>query len=68
MKKNMGSTDKVVRIVLAIVIVALYFTNIIAGTLGLVLMILAGVFVLTSFINFCPLYAPFRLSTRKTKS
>lgn len=67
MKTNMGSTDKMVRIVIAIVIAALYFTNTISGTLGLVLLILAGIFVLTSLISFCPLYAPFGISTCKTK-
>jgi hypothetical protein len=63
MKKNMGSTDKIVRIIIAAVIAVLYFTNVISGTLGIVLLVLAGVFVLTSFISFCPLYAPFGLST-----
>ncbi|WP_041632969.1 DUF2892 domain-containing protein [Maribacter sp. HTCC2170] len=63
MKKNMGSTDKIVRILIAAIIAVLYFTNIIPGTLGIVLLVLAGVFVLTSLISFCPLYAPFGLST-----
>lgn len=67
MKKNMGSMDKVVRIVIAAIIAALYFTNVISGTLGIVLLVLAGVFVLTSLISFCPLYAPFGLSTCSTK-
>ena len=65
MKRNMGNMDKTVRIIIAIVIAALYFTNVITGTLGIVLLVLAGVFVLTSLINFCPLYAPFGLSTNK---
>lgn len=65
MKRNMGNIDKTVRIIIAIVIAALYFTNVITGTLGIVLLVLAGVFVLTSLINFCPLYAPFGLSTNK---
>lgn len=67
MKKNMGTTDRLVRLVLAAVIAALYFMEIVSGTLGLVLLILAAVFLLTSFISFCPLYAPFGLSTCKTK-
>ncbi|MEK6153924.1 DUF2892 domain-containing protein [Flavobacteriaceae bacterium 3-367] len=67
MKKNMGSTDRIVRFVLAAVIAVLYTTGTISGTLGVVLLILAGVFVLTSFISFCPLYAPFGLSTCATK-
>ncbi|MBD0852235.1 YgaP family membrane protein [Maribacter arenosus] len=67
MKKNMGSADRMVRTVIAIVIAILYFTNIISGTLGLILLVLAGVFLFTSFISFCPLYAPFGLSTCKNK-
>ncbi len=63
----MGSTDKIIRIIIAVVIAALYFGNIITGTLGLVLLVLAGVFVLTSVISFCPLYAPFGISTCNTK-
>jgi hypothetical protein len=63
MKKNMGSTDKIVRILIAVVIGVLFYTEIITGTLGIVLLILAGIFVATSFISFCPLYAPFGLST-----
>ncbi len=67
MKKNMGSMDKIVRIIIAAVIAVLYYTNVISGTLGIVLLVLAGVFVLTSFISFCPLYAPFGLSTCSVK-
>ena len=63
MKKNMGTADKIIRLVIAAIVVTLYFTNVITGTLGIVLLVLAGVFVLTSFISFCPLYAPFGLST-----
>lgn len=61
----MGNTDKLVRVIIAVIIAALYFTNTITGTLGIVLLVLAGVFVLTSAISFCPLYAPFGLSTCK---
>lgn len=67
MKKNMGNTDRIVRIIVAIAIAALYFTGTVAGTLGLVLLILGGVFLLTSFVSFCPLYAPFGISTCKGK-
>ena len=65
MKKNMGTTDKVIRILVAVVVVALYFTNVISGTLGIILLVLAAVFVLTSLFSFCPLYLPFGLSSRK---
>jgi hypothetical protein len=65
MKKNMGTTDKAIRILIAVVILALYFTNVISGTLGIILLILAGVFVLTSLVGTCPLYLPFGLNTNK---
>ena len=65
MKINMGSADRIIRIIIAAVFGILYFTNTISGTLGLVLMVLAGVFVLTSFIGFCPLYAIFGMRTIK---
>lgn len=67
MKKNMGNADRVLRILIALVIGTLYFTNIIAGALGLVLLVLSVVFVLTSLVSFCPLYAPFGISTCKVK-
>jgi hypothetical protein len=67
MKKNVGSTDKVIRIVLAIVFAALYFTGTVSGTLGYVLLGLAGVFVLTSLVSFCPLYALVGLNTCPVK-
>lgn len=63
MKKNMGNADRLIRVILAAIVATLYFTNVITGTLGIVLMVLAAVFVLTSLISFCPLYAPFGLST-----
>jgi hypothetical protein len=65
MKKNIGTIDKVVRILVAVAVVILYFTDIISGTLGIVLLVLAGVFVLTSLVGICPLYLPFGLSTSK---
>jgi len=65
MKKNMGTIDKVIRILVAVVVVVLYFTNIISGTIGIILLILAGIFVVTSFLGFCPLYLPFGLSSKK---
>lgn len=66
MKKNMGSADRIIRILVAFVFVGLYFGGIVEGTLGIVLIVLAAVFVLTSFVSFCPLYAPFGISTCKT--
>ncbi len=65
MKQNMGSTDRIIRVVLAVVVAILYFTNLISGTAAIILGILAIVFLLTSVVGFCPLYAPFKLSTKK---
>jgi hypothetical protein len=65
MKKNMGTADRIIRTILAIVVAILYFTDQITGTAAIVLGIIAIVFLLTSLVGFCPLYAPFRLSTRK---
>lgn len=65
MKKNMGSVDRIVRLLVAAVVAVLYFTDQITGTAAIVLGILAIVFFLTSMVSFCPLYAPFRISTRK---
>ena len=67
MKKNMGRTDKMIRSLAAIVIAILYFTNVLTGTLGLILLIIAAIFLVTSFVSFCPLYAPFGLSTCQKK-
>ncbi|WP_340066790.1 DUF2892 domain-containing protein [Ascidiimonas aurantiaca] len=67
MKKNMGNADRIIRIVIAAALGILFYQGIIAGTLGIVLLVLAGVFVLTSFVGFCPLYAPFGLSSCSVK-
>jgi hypothetical protein len=67
MKKNMGTIDRVIRILVAVVIIALYFMGEITGTAAIILMIFAAVFILTSFMSFCPLYLPFGLSTAGKK-
>lgn len=67
MKKNMGTADKVVRALVALVIAVLFVTKVITGVLGIVLLVLAVVFVLTSAISFCPLYLPFGINTGKKK-
>ncbi|WP_281298938.1 YgaP family membrane protein [Flavobacterium limnophilum] len=67
MKKNMGSTDKIIRTLIALVIAVLYFTETISGTTALILLAFAIIFLITSFISFCPLYVPFGLSTSKKK-
>ncbi len=68
MTKNMGSTDKVIRLLAAAVVAILYLTGIISGTVAIVLGIIALIFVLTSMISFCPLYLPFGISTLKRKN
>ena len=65
MKKNMGNADRVIRVLAAVVIAILYFTNQISGTLAAILALLAVILVLTSVVSFCPLYLPFKLSTQK---
>jgi hypothetical protein len=67
MTKNMGSIDRIIRVILAGLVVVLYFTNVISGTVAIVLLALATVFVLTSLISFCPLYLPFGLNTLRKK-
>ncbi|MRR24214.1 DUF2892 domain-containing protein [bacterium] len=67
MKKNMGTADRIIRVIIAVIIALLFITGIIQGTLGVILLILSGVFVLTSLVSFCPLYAPFGLNTYKNK-
>ena len=67
MKKNMGNSDRAIRSVLALVMLTLYLTGVVSGTLGIVLLALSVIFLLTSFISFCPLYAPFGLSTCRNK-
>ncbi len=67
MKKNMGGLDRIVRFVVAAVIGILFYMNIIEGTLAYVLIALAGIFVVTSFISFCPLYTLVGLNTCKVK-
>jgi hypothetical protein len=65
MKKNMGTIDKVIRILVAVVVVVLFLTHVITGTLAYILLALAAIFVITSIISFCPLYLPFKINTGK---
>ena len=60
----MGTIDKTIRILVAVVVVVLYFTHVISGVLAIVLLALSAIFVVTSLISFCPLYLPLGLSTR----
>lgn len=63
----MGGSDRIIRLVVALVVFSLYYFGVISGTLAYVLMALAAIFVLTSFVGFCPLYVPFGIKTCKTK-
>ena len=65
MKRNMSNTDRIVRVVVAALFAYLYFSDTVAGTLGIVLVVLGAVFLLTSVVAFCPLYVPFKISTHK---
>lgn len=65
MKTNLSNTDRVIRIILAVVIAALYFTNIISGTLALVLLIVAGILFITAIVAFCPVYFALHLNSSK---
>ena len=67
MKSNMGSADKAIRIVLAIVFAGLYITKLVEGTVGIALLVLGGVFLLTSVISFCPLYTLLGMNTCEKK-
>lgn len=63
MKNNMGSVDRIVRVLIAIAVGVLFYAGVISGVLGIVLLVLAVVFVLTSFVSFCPIYAIFGIRT-----
>lgn len=67
MKKNMGTADKLIRLIIAVLIAVLYLAGVIKGTLGIVLLAVAVIFVLTSLFGFCPLYTIFGLNTGKKK-
>jgi hypothetical protein len=64
MKSNMGSIDRIIRIIIAAAVAVLFFTHKISGTLGIVLLVVGGILLVTSIIGFCPLYAPFKISTK----
>lgn len=68
MTKNMGSADRLVRLIVAVLVAVLYYNGTIAGTLGIVLLVLAGIFVLTSLVSFCPIYKPLGINTCKAKN
>ena len=65
MKRNMSNIDRIVRVLVAALFAWLYFGGVVTGALGIVLLVVGAVFVLTSVVSFCPLYAIFKLSTYK---
>jgi len=67
MKKNLGTVDKIIRVLLAAIITVLYFTGVVTSTLGIVLMVLAVIFLLTSIISICPIYLALGLSSAPKK-
>jgi hypothetical protein len=67
MKKNMGTIDRVIRSLIAIVIAILFFTHTISGTLGIVLLVVAAILLVTGIISFCPLYYLLGFNTDKKK-
>lgn len=67
MKVNIGTVDKVIRILVAVTIIALYFTNVITSTLAIILLALSAIFAVTAVLGFCPLYIPLAISTKKKK-
>lgn len=67
MKRNVGNADKIIRILLFAVVAVLFFTKVITGTLGYVLLGVSGVLFLTALINFCPLYTLLGINTCKVK-
>ncbi|QYA24666.1 DUF2892 domain-containing protein [Gramella sp. MT6] len=67
MKKNMGKTDKIIRLLIAVALLIIYANGMVEGTLGIIFLVLAGILVLTSMMSFCPLYSPFDIHTNKGK-
>ena len=67
MKKNMGVIDRTVRVLAAILIIVLYSIDVFSGTVGVLLLVLAAIFCITSIVGFCPLYRPFHFTTRGKK-
>jgi len=67
MKTNMSGTDRIIRIAVALVAIVLYFTGILSGVVGSIALVVAGIFLLTGFVSFCPLYALLGIKTTPTK-
>ena len=68
MKANMGAIDRIIRLLIAAVVAYLYFTGAISGAVGIVLLVVAVVFALTSLVGVCPAYSVVGLSTKKKQA
>ncbi len=67
MKSNIGPIDKAIRLFIALVLIVLFYENVVTGTLGIIVLVVAAVIMLTALVGFCPLYLPFGISTQKKK-
>ncbi|WP_116769495.1 YgaP family membrane protein [Maribacter litoralis] len=67
MRKNLGSTDRFIRLFIAVALLTTFYTETVTGTIGYILAAVAGVLIFTTFISFCPIYSLFGASTCKTK-
>jgi hypothetical protein len=65
MKKNMSTADRIIRFLAGVVLIVLFATNVISGTLGIILLAISAIFIVTSILGFCPAYLPFNISTTK---
>jgi len=65
MKKNMGLADRIIRLLVAVVLAVLYFAKVVTGIWGIIILVVAGLFIITSFCKFCPAYMPFGINTCK---
>ncbi|WP_080059136.1 YgaP family membrane protein [Spirosoma aerolatum] len=67
MKKNMGSADRIIRIIIAVILIALFATDILTGTWGMISLVVAAIFIATSLVSTCPLYLPFGIRTNRAR-
>lgn len=66
MEKNIGKTDKTIRIIAALILAVLAVSGTISGVFGVILIILAAVLLITAFVGSCPLYTLLKISTKET--
>ena len=67
MTRNMSNIDRITRVILSVVFAYVYFAGVVNGALAVILVVLGAVFLITAFLGFCPLYAPFKFSTIKNQ-